>query len=97
MSARQSMRYSSKLPEPPIFSGDLEHTKLWIQQMKWHFDALGVQYAANDSQLAMSVAVTCLRGHAAKWFQRLVATNNVPSSFDELCGAIEKQYGVIDE
>ena len=91
------MRYSSKLPEPPQFTGNLEHTKLWIQQMKWHFDALGIQYAGNDAGMALAVAVTCLRGHAARWFQRICAVGNTPSDFEELCLAIDRQYGVIDE
>ena len=47
--------------------------------------------------MAMGVAVTCLKGSAARWFQRLVATDNLPSDFMDLCAAIEKQYGVIDE
>ena len=67
-------RYSLKIPEPPLFQGNLEHTKLWIQQMKWHFDALSVHYAGHDAGLALSVAVTCLRGNAARWFQCLCAT-----------------------
>ena len=91
------MRYSSKLPEPPLFNGTLEHTKLWIQQMKWHFDALQIRYAHEDAQLAMSVAVTCLRGSAARWFQRLTATGNTPTDFADLCAAVERQFGVVDE
>ena len=78
------MKYSSKLPEPPLFQGNLEHTKLWIQQMKWHFDALQIRYATDDAQLAMSVAVTCLRGGAARWFQRLTAIGNIPTDFGYL-------------
>jgi len=93
----QRTRYTSKLPEPPAFSGQLEQTKLWIQQMKWHFDALGIAYAGGDKAIALSVAVTCLRGSAARWFQRLCAVGNMPMDFEDLCQAIDRQYGVIDE
>ena len=65
--------------------------------MKWHFDALQVKYSAEDAGLALSVAVTCLRGNAARWFQRLCATGQTPSDFEDLCHKLEKQYGVIDE
>ena len=65
--------------------------------MKWHFDALGIQYAGNDAGMALAVAVTCLRGHAARWFQRICAVGNTPQDFAELCHAIDRQYGVIDE
>ena len=90
-------KYSSKIPEPPLFHGSLEHTKLWIQQMKWHFSALSVQYAGHEAGLALSVAVTCLRGNAARWFQRLCATGQTPTDFGDLCHALERQFGVIDE
>ncbi len=65
--------------------------------MKWHFDALGVQYAGNDAGLALSVAVTCLRSSAERWFQRLCATGQTPLDFEDLCQQLERQYGVIDE
>ena len=65
--------------------------------MKWHFDALQVRYAAEDAGLALSVAVTCLRGNAARWFQHLCATAQTPTDFADLCHKLEKQYGVIDE
>ena len=65
--------------------------------MKWHFDALQIRYATDDAQLAMSVAVTCLRGNAARWFQRLCATGNTPIDFEDLCQQLNKQYGVVDE
>ena len=65
--------------------------------MKWHFDALGIAYAGSDRAIALSVAVTCLRGGAARWFQRLCAVGNMPNDFEDLCQALNKQYGVIDE
>ena len=65
--------------------------------MKWHFSALGVNYATTDAQMALSVAVTCMRGGAARWFQRLCATGHAPTDFDKLCKSITKQFGVIDK
>ena len=65
--------------------------------MRWHFDALGIAYAGADKAIALSVAVTCLRGSAATWFQRLCAVGNMPADFEDLCQAIDRQYGVIDE
>ena len=65
--------------------------------MKWHFDALGVQYSGSNAGLALSVAVTCLRGTAARWFQRLCATGSTPSDFDDLCQQLKRQFGVIHE
>ena len=43
------------------------------------------------------MAVTCLRGIAARWFQRLWATGSTPSDFDDLCQQLKRQFGVIDE
>ena len=45
----------------------------------------------------MIVAVTCLRGNIARWFQRLCATGNTPMDFADLCQQLTKQYGVVDE
>ena len=65
--------------------------------MNWHFDALGVQCSGSDAGLTLSVAVTCLRGTAARWFQILCATGSTPSDFEDLCQQLKRQCGVIDE
>ena len=86
----QRTRYTSKLPEPPAFSGQLEQTKLWIQQMKWHFDAFGIAYAGADRAIALSMAVTCLRRSVARWIQRLNVVSNMPANFKNLCQALDR-------
>ena len=86
---------SLKPSKPSNFDGKRDEftVRTWMYQVKQYLALVQVGNALNlDDQTKISFATTFLSGTAATWWYTLVASNNIPTTWQEFENAICQEF-----
>ena len=75
------VQLSFKLGEPSNFTGGKKDGRSWLSQLMRHFRAIGLNMALHeDNEQMCTIALSLMRGPAAKWVTKLEQLDELPTT-----------------